>query len=392
MRLRIILLALLMLLAIAGCSRTAPASMPILPIETATPGPTPTPLHEGKTVVVDGQLASLYPALPLAFGDGVSGRVITITVRPGDVVQAGDLLAVLDETGLQRAVEDAQLALERAIADRDLALRQWEQDLADAWQVLTDTKRALAIARLQYSETGLEEARTALDLARKAEKDREWEYNEALRAWPPRPANVYYDAWQRAIRERELAEMRLADAEDARSAGLLELQTRQAEVSKAERRLAALQGGISPVYELAIKEAEQKLTRAQDTLKRARLVAPWAAIVVSVDVAPQAIVGAGTSIVTLLNVEEGLRFVSTNLSEQHVADVYPGQRAVVTLRSYPEQPLEGTVEAVVPQVGEGKVGEAEARFTVRVRLAEQPDNLRLLPGLTGRVEISAGPR
>jgi len=361
-------------------------------MESATPGPTPPPLHEGKTVVVDGHLASLYPALPLAFGGGVSGRVITITVRPGDVVRAGDLLAVLDETGLQRAVEDAQLALERAIADRDLALRQWEQDLANAWQVLTDTKRALTIARLQYSETGLEEARTALDLARKAEKDREWEYNEALRAWPPRPANIYYDAWQRAIRERELAEMRLADAEDARSAGLLELQTRQAEVSKAERKLADLQGGISPAYELAIKEAEQKLTRAQEALKHARLAAPWAAIVVSVDVAPQAIVGAGTGVVTLLNVEEGLRFVSTNLSEQHVADIYPGQRAVVMLRSFPEQPLEGVVEAIVPQTGEGKAGETEARFTIRVRLAEQPDNLRLLPGLTGRVEISTGTR
>ncbi len=392
MRFKSTVLVLSVLLLIAGCSHTTPANPPVPPMESATPGPTPPPLHEGKTVVVDGHLASLYPALPLAFGGGVSGRVITITVRPGDVVRAGDLLAVLDETGLQRAVEDAQLALERAIADRDLALRQWEQDLANAWQVLTDTKRALTIARLQYSETGLEEARTALDLARKAEKDREWEYNEALRAWPPRPANIYYDAWQRAIRERELAEMRLADAEDARSAGLLELQTRQAEVSKAERKLADLQGGISPAYELAIKEAEQKLTRAQEALKHARLAAPWAAIVVSVDVAPQAIVGAGTGVVTLLNVEEGLRFVSTNLSEQHVADIYPGQRAVVMLRSFPEQPLEGVVEAIVPQTGEGKAGETEARFTIRVRLAEQPDNLRLLPGLTGRVEISTGTR
>jgi len=46
---------------------------------------------------------------------------------------------------------------------------------------------------------------------------------------------------------------------------------------------------------------------------------PWAAIVLPVDVAPQANVAAGASVVTLLNVEEGLRFVTQNLSEQHIA-------------------------------------------------------------------------
>ncbi len=103
----------------------------------------------------------------------------------------------------------------------------------------------------------------------------------------------------------------------------------------------------------------------------------------SVDVAPEATVSAGTPVVTLLSIEESLRFVTQNLSEQHIADIYPGQRAVVTLRTFPETPLEGTIEAVVPQVGEAV--ETDARFTVYVRLA--PTDLRLLPGLTGRAEI-----
>ena len=124
-------------------------------------------------------------------------------------------------------------------------------------------------------------------------------------------------------------------------------------------------------------------SQAQEALEHARLTAPWAAIVLSVDVAPEATVSAGTPVVTLLSIEEGLRFVTQNLSEQHIADIYPGQRAVVTLRTFPETPLEGTIEAVVPQVGEAV--ETDARFTVHVRLA--PTDLRLLPGLTGRAEI-----
>ena len=116
-------------------------------------------------------------------------------------------------------------------------------------------------------------------------------------------------------------------------------------------------------------QAERELTQAQEALEHTHLIAPWAAIVLSVDVAPEANVGAGAPVVTLLNVEDGLRF----------------HRAVVTLRTFAQTPVEGSVEAVVPQINQGS--NTGAHFTVHVRLA--PTDLRLLPGLTGRVEIIA---
>ncbi|MDY6878379.1 MAG: HlyD family efflux transporter periplasmic adaptor subunit [Chloroflexota bacterium] len=376
---------LIIAVALAGCGKQAvetPADA--LPAdEDGTPQPTLPPLPAGRAIVGDGQLISPYPSLALAFGGGVSGRILMIAVKAGDVVQAGDSLALLDDTELQRAADDAQLALDRAIADREQALEQWERDIADAEQALAAAGRALTTARLEYSDTSLEEARTALDRARQAEKDREWEYNEALMSWPPRPTNAYRDAWQRAIRDRELSEMRLADAEDSHSAGYLELDTREDDVTQAERKLAALQEGIEPTYERAMEDAESELAQAEEALEHVHLTAPWAAIVLSVDVAPEANVSAGTPVVTLLSIEDGLRFVTQNLSEQHIADIYPGQRAVVTLRTFAETPLEGTVEAVIPQIEEAV--ETDARFTIRVLLA--PTDLRLLPGLTGRVEI-----
>ena len=381
-------LLLIVVVALVGCG-TQEGEIPTDTVEDAggTPQPTqptpPPPAPTGKAVVADGQLASPYPSLALAFGGGVSGEVLTITVKAGDVIQAGDLLALLDDTELQRAVDDAQLTLDRAITDQEQALQQWERDVADAEQTLAAAERALTTARLEYSNTSLEEARTALDRARQAEKDRKWEYDEALMAWPPRPLNAYYDAWQRAIRDRELAEMRLADAEDSHSASYLGLDTYEEDVAQAKRNLAALEEGVAQSYERAAEDAESQLIQAQEALEHAHLTTPWAAIVLSVDVAPEATVSAGTPVVTLLSIEEGLRFVTQNLSEQHIADIYPGQRAVVTLRTFPEAPLEGTIEAVVPQVGEAV--ETDAHFTVHVRLA--PTDLRLLPGLTGRAEI-----
>ena len=379
-------LLLIVAVALAGCgTRESATPVNATPVDASTtPQPTLPPPQAGKTVVADGRLASHYPSLPLAFSGGVSGQVLTITVKAGDTVQAGDLLALLDDADLQQAVDDAQLALDRAIADREQALEQWERDVADAEKALTDAERALTTTRLQYSGTSVEEARTSLERARQAEADAKSHYEDMLEWFFG--SDEAYDAWQRAIRDRELAEMRLTDAEDARGADYLELEAREADVAQSEQSLAALKEGIAPTYERAVEDAESQLSEAQEALKHARLTAPWAAIVLSVDVAPGATAGTSTPVVTLLNVEEGLHFVTQNLSEQHIADVYPGQPAVVTLRTFAETPLEGTIEAIVPQVEEAVA--TDARFTVHVRLA--PTDLRLLPGLTGRVEILTG--
>ncbi len=349
----------------------------------ATPYPTLPPAPGGKAVAADGKLASPYPSVEMGFGGEASGRVLSIAVKAGDAVAAGDLLATLDDTELQRAVDEAQLALDRAIADREDAVEQWEQDVADAEKTLADAKRDLTVARLEFSDTDLEEARVNLKWAQRSEADRKDEYEKARVQWPPIPIDEQRAAWERSIDDRLMAEKRLADAEEAYTVEALKLQGLEADVAEAERERAALDSGVEASYDREIEDAQIELAKAQEDLAHARIVAPWAAIVLSVDAVAGADVDASTPIVTLLNVEDGLRFVTQDLSEQHIADVYPGQRAVVTLRTFAGEPLEGTVEAVVPQVEETE--EADARFTIYIQLPVT--DIRLLPGLTGRVEI-----
>jgi HlyD family secretion protein len=382
----ILVIVPVLLTGCAGGTRQAVMSEPPSADVDGTPRPTLAPASTGKAVAADGRLASPYPSVALGFGGGASGELLTVAVKAGDTVAAGDLLATLDDTELQRAVDEAQLTLDRAIADREEALLQWERDVADAEKALADAERTLTIARLEFSDTSLEEARIALKWAQKGEVDRKAEYEKAQVNWPPIPVDSYRDAWYHAIDDRMLAEKRLEDAENAYNAEALKLKGYEADVAKAERDLAALEDGIDASYDRAIVDATAELVEAQEALKHARLTAPWEAIVLSVDAVPGATVDAGAPIVTLLNVEDGLCFVTENLSEQHIANVYPGQRAVVTLRTFADRPLEGEVEAVVPQVGETE--DADARFTVRVRLPAT--DLRLLPGLTGRVEVYTG--
>lgn len=382
----ILILAGATVLLSSCCAGGVPVDGPPTADADTAPRPTLAPVSTGKTVAADGQLVSPYPNVAMSFGGEASGEVLTIAVKAGDVVEAGALLAELDDTELQREVDEAQLTLDRAVADLEEATQQWEQDVADAEKTLADAERELTTARLEYSDTDLEEARDTLKWAQKSESDRKAEYEEAMTLWPPRPVDAERDAWHRAIDDREIAEMRLVDAENSHRAEALKLQGYEADVAKAERDLAALENGIESTYERAVEDARVSLTKAQENLEHARIVAPWAAIVLSVDVAPGADVDATTSIVTLLDVTDGLRFVTRDLSEQHIANVLPGQHAVVTLRTYAGSPLEGTVEAVVPQV-ESEEGE-DSRFTVYVQLEPVDDaDLRLLPGLSGRVEI-----
>lgn len=420
------LISLIVVIGLAGCGARGdrrPAEATPTAAD-ATPSPTLAPETSGTTVVADGELVSPYPSLALAFDGGVSGQILTVTVKAGDVVQAGDLLAVLDDTELQRAVNDAQVNLDQAtinrgqtIAQADVNVRLAQLDLADAREGASDAELAAAYAAIRDARVGLEAAQhtysstlnSAYDAGVRSRKlEFDWyvgHYQRQKAAYEQ--GHLSQSSHDHAMNDMISAEGRLNEAIDRAHVEEIQAENRvdqaRSTLYQAWKELELLQN--SPLTEtllraeLAVDQAlverekaradligaERELARAQEALEHTHLIAPWAAIVLSVDVAPEANVGAGAPVVTLLNVKDGLRFVTQNLSEQHIADIYPGHRAVVTLRTFAQTPVEGSVEAVVPQVG--GASDTGAHFTVHVRLA--PTDLRLLPGLTGRVEIFA---
>ena len=114
----------------------------------------------------------------------------------------------------------------------------------------------------------------------------------------------------------------------------------------------------------------------------AQLTAPIAGTVLAVNVAPGALINAGMPVVVVQNTAV-LQFQTSNLSERDLAQVTPGQSVALTLKTFPNDPLTGTVARIVPEAS-GTVGDA-ATFTAVIDL--DPTDLALLPGMTGRVEI-----
>ena len=78
-----------------------------------------------------------------------------------------------------------------------------------------------------------------------------------------------------------------------------------------------------------------------------------------------------------------LVFQTTNLSERDLGQIFPGQTASVTLKTYPNELIDATVLSIGWQAG-SPVGDA-VTFPIMLGLSETDLDIR--PGMTGRVEI-----
>lgn len=396
-------------LILSGCMAgevVDPVDVKDIRLETETPSSEENQVIPASSVILmDGELVSMSPSLGLSFPGSASGELLSLEVRVGQRVQAGQLIATLDDRELQEAVDDAQLALDRAIEDRDKgkadeeetyqtqieeAQERYEDELRQAQQTLANARAALARAQAQPPTTAVAEAQANLDGALDMEAQAHDEYKKALdRPWEPQSIrDSLYKEWQQRIEDRALAELRLQDAQISLQVHYMDLEAKEMDVTRAEEDLVRVEMDEvkreeNLTYDRTVEDAERTLAEAQQALGDARLTAPWDGLVTSIDANTGAEVTSGTTIVTVINLEH-LIFVTSNLSERHIAQLRPGQSAHVTLRSYPDTTLSGEVESIVPQ--SESAGGTEARFAAYIRLDET--ELDLLPGMTGRVEVT----
>lgn len=412
-----------MIVTLVGCARSAEFTRTNGEGGTATAVPDPnttptahptTPPPSSTTILADGQIVAVNPTLSLGFAG--SGRLLTITVQPGDTVQAGDLIATLDDGALQEAVTTAELQV--AQAANSLAQSQLSLDDLFNWEP-DETAVALAEANLTAAQTALENAQTSdaaagnsltsarvnLDQAERNLTDaqdaydtafdpgREWEfgvpgYKERLeneRDSATRGLTYAQENLEVARAQYNLAAAGLNnDSAVSANASVINAQQTlsQTLTGPKESEIAAARLRVEQA-DLSLQQSQFSLQQAQDALTDAQLLAPWAGTILSVEVAPGATVGAGTPIVTLLDTTT-LQFHTSNLSERDLAQVQPGESVKIVLKSFSSQPISGTVVRIAPQAT-GTVGDA-AVFTVMIDL--DATDLDLRPGMTGRVEIS----
>jgi HlyD family secretion protein len=400
---------LLLAVVLIGCARSDTATPQPATLE-AAPTQRPEATGAGRsevTILADGQLVAVNPVVPLGFV--TSGELLTVTVGVGDVVAAGDLIAELDMSDLEERLAQARLSVQSA----ENALAKAEQDLADALREAqlsleklqvrleqaqeqdADTPITIAYIRFQQAERSLADAQQAYNQAWDSARD--WElYMTDPTGIPPFQGPSLKDQLEaeRLSTERALAmardnlEIARADYTQAlavRESHGYDLQALQLDIELAEFQVEQLGRGVDPSLELNIEQARFEVQVLERQMGDGQLLAPQAGLVLTLDAMPGALVGAGAPIITLFDASE-LEFHTTNLCERDLGQVAPGQPARVVLKTYPDDPLIGTVIRIAPQAGP-PVGDA-ATFVVSIQLA--PTELALRPGMTGRVEIETG--
>jgi multidrug resistance efflux pump len=405
MKTKSFVIILTMVLLLAACGGKSEEKNPVgTPTPVKKNLPTPTAARTGVTILADGVVQTAQPVMPLAFES--SGKLLEIFVKVGDVVESGQLLAELNNT--DQEVQYMQARRELAELTSPYALATAEQAIADA---LLEVDRAyghlayLISPAVLYWEEGILKVEQELEVARQeadrspsteaTEKVKELEakldlYQEKLEGnWDYYENKYLPDNF--TLKDRNTGTSYVSAPSDASIAqARAEYDLAKAKVVEAEIFLAALKGEEIPEDATGanltqLENAQLNLRSAENSLNGTRLTAPIDGIVTSVEAAPGAMVGSGTPIISIIDPAQ-LEFHTINLSERDLAQISPGQTAVVTLKAYPNDPIDGVVEQIGWQAGEA-VGDA-ATFPVIVSLMK--NDLAIRPGMTGRIEIYAG--
>lgn len=437
MRSKQIGLLVLTAMLLVGCSRGGVENNPAVettPEAVHTPAPTAELSRPGVTILADGVVQAARPALSLAFQ--ATGKLTTVAVQAGDVVKPGDLIARLDDASVQEQVTQAQLSLNLAeltlielnreadpadvasaranlasaqanlasVTDRpdDPQLEASRQNLSSAQQALQDllalpdtNQVQIAKANLATVELQLRSAQAAYDQVAYADnvgmspqamnlqeatlnfERAQAEFNQAVKG--PSEGDLAAARTRVAQAQSELDTLLKAPDPKALDAAIAQVDQAQAALDKL---IAGASAKDMTTAEINVAQAQLTLEGALRSLDNLTLVAPASGTVTAVEVTPGALVTAGAPVVTIRDMRN-LEFWTTNVSERDLAQIIPGQRAIVTLKAFPDDPISATVARIGSQAGV-PVGDA-ATFPVIINLPKI--ELVIWPEMTGRVEI-----
>lgn len=307
------------------------------------------------------------------------GILAELTVREGDMVQRGDVLARLQGTQFRAAVDDLldqiaaldirRLRLEAELAGQDafavpVDIAARNSAMVASEQALLEARQSDLRARIAGAERVLEQARQEMRMMESMLERKIVALIEVTRA-----RKVHADA---RIRHDEIitgAELERADA-----------------YASTLRELATLR---------------QTLRASQDQLTRTVLTSPMRGIVKAVSVTTiGGVVRPGEELLQIIPLDEEL-LVEARVRPENIANIRPGQEATIKLTAY-DYTIFGTLKGRVDVISadtfkDERARDADAaahyRVTLRVdmkNLTERQASVQIRPGMQASVELHTG--
>ena len=343
----------------------------------------PTPVAQAPIIpAVVSASGKLLPARWANLSFRTGGRVVELKVQAGDQVQAGQVLARLEDVDARLAKAQADAALQMAqaqLAQQKAGARA--EEMAQQSQAVQAAQAALAgaSARLDQLQQGTRPAELAAAESALRQAEAEWKVQADNYKANLRDGNL--GMTEEHLRYRlQAAEQAVSAARvrlDQLKAGPTEAELRaaraavasaQAERDAAQAQLDQMEAGPT-AEQIAVAEANVAQMRAaaelaQSALDKTQLVAPFGGTVGGVYARTGEILAAGQTVVALGDLTV-LRVETTDLSEVDVARVAVGQPVSVTFDGLPGKTLPGRVTRIAPMSSSGQGG---VNYTVIVEL------------------------
>jgi multidrug efflux pump subunit AcrA (membrane-fusion protein) len=325
---------------------------------------------------------TLTPQTDAVFGFDTNGQVTQVNVKVGDQVEAGQVLAQLDDTLAQIKYAEAQQALQElhspaSIAtvqqeiatakDAKVTARNWlaylfspevmdaEDNLAAAEQRLAD---AQANAQANPSNAANEEVE-------KQEKSVAYLKDKLAQAWTyyeetylPETFTQYEQQGRNRVVVTEIDPLTGKEVPVVNGASTVDTAKARNDYAQAvetieegELYLEVLETGVIPEGTTGEKlnslyQAQQALKDAQTSLEATKLIAPISGTVTSLDLDIGEQVGTD-SVITISQLSQPY-MVDAYLDEADWSNVQIGNKASITFELLPDQTFPGTVTMVYP--------------------------------------------
>jgi HlyD family secretion protein len=375
--------------------------------------------------VTVGATGTIIPARQVALAFELPGIVQEVLVSEGDSVHTGDVLARLDTSDLETAVENARVALDlQVIAYNALTAPARDEDIAVAQAAVTAAQAAVNAAYASApSDEQIEIARLQGEMARnqlwQTQLQRDLAQNQLqpgvdISSLIPDDANVSQETIDRinaalsgvlpqqslpttnytaGLNQAEYG-IQIADANyaaiQARGANMGSVASANAALVSAQVQLDRLLNGASDtdvrLAEIAVQQADLAVAQAEAVLNRAAITAPFDGVIAQVDLT----VGEPppTNSPALILVDPSQYFVDLAIDETDVVDVEVGQQVDLHLDALPDSEITGQVTrvALTPTVAAQLV-----TYPVRVTLEATDAPIRIGMSATATLVVNEVP-
>jgi HlyD family secretion protein len=379
----------------------------------------------GDLVISADGTGKIMPLGESSFGFNTSGQVSDIDVKVGDHVEAGQVLAQLDDTDAKIKLAEAQQAMDKltsvaaiatakqalASAQSDLATTKealaylispevlyWEEKVAEREQVMAAAQAAYQKDSSDAAKQKLREAETSLQYAQNQLK-----YFQAVYQETYIPKNFTQTQTRRGRGGTRTETIKVLDENTGRYVDLVIPPTEgeigmaranynlaKASVAEAQTYLDVLNGeeipeGATGANLVTYMQTRDALETAKYNLNATKLIAPIRGTVTALNINVGDLASGGSA-VTISNIDQPYS-IDGYLDAKEWGQIQAGYEVDVSFDIIPDLVFKGTVTQVYPTLDTTSANSALVHFIARL---DDPISYELPSGSTASVDVIGG--